>query len=246
MYIMVLTDNEFIYDKFNLLINDSLYKNDKFDFFYSPKNLNFNIKYNNSNSFKEISINEKLDDIIQKYDLVLSLHCKQIFPVKLVKSLRCINIHPGLNPYNRGYYPQVFSLLNKFPIGVTIHEMDELLDHGPVIVQEEVKINDWDTSYDVYKKIQDKEIELLTNQLRSIIDGNYNTTTTQEGNINMKKDFDELCEVDLDKTVTYREAIDYLRAMTFNGYNNAYFYDQYGNKIYIEIRLKVEGRESKN
>ena len=34
------------------------------------------------------------------------------------------------------------------------------------------------------------------------------------------------------------EAIDLLRATTFNGYRNAYFYDRDHNKIYIEVHLE--------
>ena len=51
-----------------------------------------------------------------------------MFPVDMVRNYRCINVHPGLNPYNRGWFPQTFSLVNHFPVGVTIHEMDAHLD----------------------------------------------------------------------------------------------------------------------
>jgi len=60
-----------------------------------------------------------------------------------------------------------------------------------------------------------------------------------EGNINLKKDFNVLCELDLEKTMTLKEAIDYLRAMTFTGYKNAYFYGEKGNKLYVEINLEL-------
>ena len=60
-----------------------------------------------------------------------------------------------------------------------------------------------------------------------------------EGNINLKKDFNALCAIDLEKTMTLKEAIDYLRAMTFTGYKNAFFYDERGNKVYVEINLEL-------
>ncbi len=148
--------------------------------------------------------------IIQEYDLVFSLHCKQLFPSDIVNNVRCINVHPGLNPHNRGWFPQVFSIINKLPIGVTIHEMDEELDHGPIIVQKELVIKIWETSYDVYKRIQELEIELIKENLLRIINNNYKAfLPVSEGNINLKKDFNELCEIDLDKKVSYREAIDF-------------------------------------
>ena len=46
-------------------------------------------------------------------------------------------------------FQQVFSILNKLPVGVTIHEMDEQLDHGIIIVQKEINIFSWETSCDV-------------------------------------------------------------------------------------------------
>jgi methionyl-tRNA formyltransferase len=67
-------------------------------------------------------------EIIEKYQLVFSLHCKQIFPSELISNVKCINVHPGYNPLNRGWYPQVFSIIYDLPIGATIHEIDEVVD----------------------------------------------------------------------------------------------------------------------
>ncbi len=119
--------------------------------------------------------------------------------------------------------------------------MDEELDHGPIIVQKELVIKIWETSYDVYKRIQELEIELIKENLLRIINNNYKAfLPVSEGNINLKKDFNELCEIDLDKKVSYREAIDFFRSMSFKGYKNAYFYDEEGNKIFIEVELEKE------
>jgi len=85
------------------------------------------------------------------------------------------------------------------------------------------------------------EIEMLQVHLRNILDNNYESNLPiTEGNINTKKDFDALCEVNLNKTTTYGEVIDYFRAMSFKGYKNAYFYDDKGRKIFININLEVE------
>ena len=239
MRVMILTDNEFIYNEFKAIVQKGQYEDIIFEYFFSKTNGKFKIKYKDS-EFKKIDLKDQLDLVIERYNLIISLHCKQLFPNRLVSSIRCINIHPGFNPYNRGWFPQVFSILNKLPIGVTIHEMDDKLDHGPIILQKEVKISSYDTSYDVYKKIQNLEIELLTNNLRDIIDNNYKSILPKsEGNINFKKNFDDLCEIDLDKVVRFRDAIDYLRALSFHGYENAYFYDEDGRKISVEINLKV-------
>ena len=129
MKILVISDNTFIKEK---IIEVFKVKNVKCDLFES-KDLNF------KNSLF-------IDYLISEYKLIISAHCKKIFPKKLVESTRCINIHPGYNPYNRGWFPQVFSILNKLPLGATIHEMDEGLDSGDIISQEKVSINSSDDS----------------------------------------------------------------------------------------------------
>ena len=125
--------------------------------------------------------------------------------------------------------------------GVTFHSMYTFLDHGTIIVQKEVTIESWDTSFDVYNKIQRLEIDLLKKELPIMLKGDYQTFTPQnEGNINRKADFDKLCEIDLQKNITWGEAIDRLRALSFNGYKNAYFIDEHGTKIFIDISLNIE------
>jgi methionyl-tRNA formyltransferase len=238
---MVLTDNEFLYHETKKILMNCRFAEVIFDYYYSYTNKKFERKFRSLEDISSINLKEKENDVISKYDLAISLHCKQLFPTKMVSNLRCVNVHPGLNPFNRGWFPQVFSIINKLPIGVTIQEMDEELDHGPIIVQKELEIEAWETSYDVYKRIQDLEIELLKENLLKIINNDYKAVhPDSEGNINLKKDFNELCEIDLDKKVSYREAIDFFRSMSFKGYKNAYFYDEEGNKIFVEIELEKE------
>ena len=58
--------------------------------------------------------------------------------------------------------------------------------------------------------------------------------------MNLEKDFKTLCRLEPDQKLTWQEAIDFLRAMTFQGYRNAYFYDKEGNKVFVEIRLEKD------
>jgi len=190
-----------------------------------------------------LAVKTQHSDIVSRYDLVFSLHCKQFFPIELVSKVKCINVHPGYNPHNRGWFPQVFSILNKLPAGVTIHEIDEHLDHGAIIARKEVKINSWDTSVDIYNNVQQVEVDLLKEYLPAILKGTYQTNVPEmEGNVNLKKDFNELCILDLEETVTMGVAIDKLRALTHGNYANGFFIDpETGVKVYVKISLKKEG-----
>lgn len=177
--------------------------------------------------------------VINEYDLVLSLHCKQIFPANLVTSVTCINVHPGFNPYNRGWYPQVFSILNGKKAGATIHLMDEDVDHGAIIDQCSIEIHSSDTSLDVYERVLDAEKILLGNNLLKMINGEFSTTAPSvEGNYNSMKDFKSLCSLNLDDVATLGDHIDLLRALSHGEYQNAHFFDEQGNKIFIRVVLE--------
>lgn len=190
-----------------------------------------------------LKIKDHIPSLIQSYNLILSIHCKQIFPPQLVNAVRCINVHPGLNPYNRGWFPQVFSILNGLPTGVTIHEIDEQLDHGAIIVQKEYTLEPFDTSGSAYNKIMALERDLVLQYFETIRDGSYKAVMpSSEGNLNLKKDFDALKCLDLNETATMGALIDRLRALTHPPYRNAYFLDKNGNKIFVKIELEAENQ----
>lgn len=233
MKICVVTDNYFLYDTMLEIINENNYGCD-FVFFCSKMNKPSPLK----GIIPDIRLKDKDLSFFKSYDLFLSLHCKQLFPDELVNTVRCVNVHPGLNPYNRGWFPQVFAIMNKLPHGATIHEIDNKLDHGAIIVQERVEIHSWSTSYSVYTEVQNAEARLLKANLSDIISNNYKRKIPDiEGNINYLKDFKALCEINLEETITWAEAIDRLRALSFRGYKNAFFYDKDGEKIYLSLDL---------
>ena len=191
---------------------------------------------------RPIEVKEEWPKVIENFGLVISLHCKQLFPKELVEAVRCINVHPGLNPYNRGWFPQVFAIMNGLPHGATIHEIDADLDHGPIIAQQEVTIKADDTSLTVYERVQDAELKLLEENLVDILNDSYTTVQPgMEGNLNLIKDYRKLLELDLNEEVTMGEAIDRLRALTHGDYKNAYFLDaDTGERIYVTINLHRE------
>jgi len=193
-----------------------------------------------------LHIREQASKIISKYNLVLSIHCKQIFPSELVKGVRCVNVHPGLNPHNRGWFPQVFSIINGLPSGVTIHEIDDELDHGPIITSQEYKIESWDTSDSAYAKIMTIERELVLKHFIAIRDKSYKPEILHnEGNLNYKKDFNKLKQINLKQKGTFGEFINRLRALTHGTFKNAYFVDDSGVKVFVRIILEPETSNSK-
>lgn len=239
--ILVISDNINLCVEFKKIINKKEFID--VDYSISP--------YSNE-SFFNIELNEKVivfdlkDDgcirtiINNKYNLIFSIHCKQLFPKLLVDEVKCINIHPGYNPINRGWYPQVFSIIKNLPIGATIHEIDNQLDHGLIIDRDFVKKEMFDTSETLYNKIIKKEVDLLKNNIDSLLSGEYvGEEPERGGNLFFKSDFNKLCRLDLNEKMTMGDAINRLRALTHGNHNNAYFIDYVTkNKIYVSIDLR--------
>lgn len=231
----VLTDNLIQYNRFIELINQKKLTN--VFTFYTSKNSPLT-KHN----VPIIDVKEKQAYIIQHYDIAISLHCKQMFPSKLVNSMPCVNIHPGFNPHNRGWYPQVFSIIEDKIIGATIHVMDEKLDNGYIIDRQEVKKFLWDTSESLYHRILDAEMELINKNITALINLNYNVIKPeQQGVLRLKKDFNELCQINLQQEGRFIDFYNRLRALTHGNFKNAYIKDpETGKKIYLKLEVDAQ------
>jgi methionyl-tRNA formyltransferase len=68
-------------------------------------------------------------------DFIVSYRYTHLIPRGVLAWLphRVINIHCGRFEYARGVRPVFFSLCKRVPLGITIHEVDEYWDHGPVL-----------------------------------------------------------------------------------------------------------------
>lgn len=192
--------------------------------------------------FLNLKDTDVIDTLLDKYSLIISIHCKQIFPKKLVEGTRCINVHPGYNPINRGWYPQVFAIINNLELGATIHEIDEKIDHGAIIARKKVPLYNWDSSLTAYNRVLDAEIELLRDNIKSIVDNTYSSFEMESiGNFFSRQDFVDLREINLDEKVSMKTAIDKLRALTHGTFKNAYFLDkETGKRIYLRLDLEEE------
>lgn len=185
--------------------------------------------------------------ILLRFTVLIGVHCLQILPPSLVRQLRCINFHPGYNPYNRGWFPHVFSMINGLPAGITIHEMDERIDHGPVIYREQLPIHPYETSKDFYERLVARELDLLKEFLPVLLTGNYEAKPLEsEGNYNSRSAFESAKHIDPDRTWIARDFLNFLRALSYEGYRNAYVVDpQTREKYYLRLVIEREGEVSR-
>jgi len=133
-------------------------------------------KYQISNIKYQIDIrNLKLE--IRNFDLALVYAFSHIIPKDLLNTpkLGFWNIHPSLLPKYRGPSPIAYPLIfGEKETGVTIIKMDEKIDHGPIIAQEKLKIEDTDRRPDLEKKLTDLGFLMF----KKLILNNFNNSTS--------------------------------------------------------------------
>lgn len=71
-----------------------------------------------------------------------------------LKDLRIINLHFGLTPYYRGSNTLLWPLYLQNPghIGITLHEIDHKIDHGPIYHQQVTRFLKSDTIHEIFCK----------------------------------------------------------------------------------------------
>ena len=77
---------------------------------------------------------------IKNIDLVITFNYRFVMKKNILKNLKrpAINLHISYLPYNKGCHPNFWSFVENTPKGVTIHEIEQGLDTGPIICQKKI------------------------------------------------------------------------------------------------------------
>jgi len=151
--------------------------------------------------------------------------------------LGAINLHPAYLPFNRGAYPNVWSIVDRTPAGVTLHHIDDGIDTGDIIAQRRVEVDMTDTGETLYRKLEHASIELFIETWPSIRAG---TSARQpqhgSGTFHRARDVEAIDRIELDGTYTARQLIDLIRARTFPPHKGAYV-EHDGRRVYLRLEL---------
>lgn len=84
---------------------------------------------------------------------------------------RVVNVHPSLLPAFRGAHAVDDALAAGVTVtGCTVHLVDELVDHGPILAQEAVPVRPGDDRASLHARIQAVEHRLLPAVVRDLCD----------------------------------------------------------------------------
>ncbi|MBM3246472.1 MAG: phosphoribosylglycinamide formyltransferase [Candidatus Omnitrophica bacterium] len=110
----------------------------------------------------------------EKIELIALAGFMRILSPEFVRkySGRILNIHPALLPSFKGAegIKDAFGYGVKVT-GVTVHFVDEAMDHGPIILQQAVKIEAGDNLVSLEKKIHKIEHRLYPKAIRLFVEG---------------------------------------------------------------------------
>ena len=102
-------------------------------------------------------------------DLICLAGFMKMLPQNIVKQYeyRILNIHPGLLPEfgGKGFYGtrvhEAVINMGKRESGATVHFVDEIYDHGPIILQKKVEVMETDTPESLAARVLKLEHELF-------------------------------------------------------------------------------------
>jgi phosphoribosylglycinamide formyltransferase 1 len=112
--------------------------------------------------------------MVENIDYVVLAGFMRILSAELVRAYegRLLNIHPALLPSFPGAHAVRDALEWGVKVtGVTVHFVDEEVDHGPIAAQEAVTVKPGDDLDSLHARIQDVEHRLYPLAVRQLIEG---------------------------------------------------------------------------
>ena len=177
-------------------------------------------------------------------DVGLSVFFGYIIKPSLLELLPqgCLNLHPALLPYNRGSYPNVWSIVEETPAGATLHYVDAGIDTGDILAQREIPVEAFDTGESLYGKLEFACVSLFQESWVAFKNGELKRQPQKfdAGTHHRMKAVAALDEIDLQREYKAKDLINILRARSFPPHRGAYFRTGDGRKIYLELRLTEE------
>lgn len=181
-----------------------------------------------------------------KCEVLLSVNFGYLFSGEFLSKFAFpLNLHTSLLPYNRGANPNVWSIYEGTPAGVTLHRMTESIDDGEIYSQIDVPVDQCDTGKSLYEKLGNACKILIDGEMENILLGKLKPLVSMDnslGTYHSREDFRNMLEIDTKKTVVVGDFIKKLRAFTFPPYKNLYFQEN-GRRYYVEVVISEEPKE---
>ena len=172
-----------------------------------------NLRIYQPETFKDEALIEEIKNM--QPDLIVVVAYGKILPKEVldIPKYGIINLHSSLLPRFRGAAPINAAIINgDKKSGVSIMYVEEELDAGDVILQEETEITDEDTFLSLHDRLKDIGADLLLKAIELIEKGEAKAQKQDKNLVTFVKPFKkEDCKIDWTKTS--REIFNFVRGM---------------------------------
>jgi methionyl-tRNA formyltransferase len=195
----------------------------------------------------QLQNSETLDTIkMLDPDIGVSAFFAHVLNAEFVSLFPCgvINLHPGYLPYNRGAFPNVWSIVDRTHAGATLHYVDSGIDTGDIIARRKVPIEVVDTGQTLYSKLENACVDIFKDTWPKIRNNQAKRIPQrlEEGSYHKMRDVEEIDQIDLYRKYYAGELVDLIRARTFPPHRGAYFVHE-GRKIFLRLQLFYEDED---
>lgn len=109
-----------------------------------------------------------------RVNLLISINCNKRLRADVISlpEFGVLNIHNALLPAYRGLMPLVHAIANgEEKVGVTVHLIDEKLDNGLIVSQQEVSIEHRDNLFTLWERCVEVGARLLPTAVEKVVTG---------------------------------------------------------------------------
>ncbi len=160
----------------------------------------------------------------------------KILPSNLINlpPRKTLNIHPSLLPQYRGASPLQSAIIDDTKnTGVTIMRIDEKMDHGPIVAQKEVTVQNWPTYNEFEEMMATEGSQLLVSILPDWVEGKITEKEQDHSQATYTKKStkeDGLIDLSSDPYLNFR------KIQAYHEWPQAYFFTEHqGNKMRVKI-----------
>jgi folate-dependent phosphoribosylglycinamide formyltransferase PurN len=132
------------------------------------------VSSHNSQECQNILIAEKVDILLLATDAIIRTG------VLRIPRIATLNAHPGWTPTFRGLGSLYYQLLHQRYPSVTVHEVDEGVDTGPVVLRREIAIGSGEDLDAICDRLPALQIEMFRDVIQMYADGRVRHIDTFE------------------------------------------------------------------
>ncbi|HBZ40001.1 MAG TPA: hypothetical protein DEO59_16565 [Balneola sp.] len=182
----------------------------------------------NENLPKGWELSEYTTLVDETADVLISVLYARILTPSQITGKRIYNFHPGILPENAGSGNFSWSIINKEKkAGITLHVVDEKVDHGDIIAIRDFDVLLEDTAEDLFGTGMVILVKMFKDYFEKLLKKSYKT---KKQDLSLRKVY---TKKDMQKVA---DLTHFVRALTFEGKDRAFFMTKDGRRIELDFK----------